>query len=131
MKSPRLAAIRFAKYGLSRWLVGSIVVCIAIGAFSTHFWTPGGAQPAEAPDSEPMESNEPIQPILVRTDLDPRKIALGRKLFADPAARSVFGPSGAPLTEGQGMAQPDLAATLAQLRAAGVGDFYQGVLAHN
>ena len=50
-------------------------------------------------------------------------------LFADPSARSVFGPAGAPLTEGQGMAQPDLAATLAQLRVSGVGDLYQGMLA--
>jgi gamma-glutamyltranspeptidase/glutathione hydrolase len=36
---------------------------------------------------------------------------------------------GAVLAEGQTMVQPQLAATLAQLRASGVGDFYQGVLA--
>ena len=50
-------------------------------------------------------------------------------LFADPAARAVFGLGGAPLAEGQTMLQPALAATLAQLRASGVGDLYQGVLA--
>jgi gamma-glutamyltranspeptidase / glutathione hydrolase len=50
-------------------------------------------------------------------------------LFADPAARTAFGAGGVPLTEGQGMLQPDLAATLAQLRVSGVGDLYQGVLA--
>jgi gamma-glutamyltranspeptidase/glutathione hydrolase len=50
-------------------------------------------------------------------------------LFADPAARAVFGPSGAPLVQGQGLLQPDLAATLAQLRVAGVGDLYLGVMA--
>jgi len=50
-------------------------------------------------------------------------------LFADPAARAVFGPSGVPLVQGQGLLQPDLAATLAQLRVAGVGDLYLGVMA--
>jgi gamma-glutamyltranspeptidase/glutathione hydrolase len=50
-------------------------------------------------------------------------------LFGDPSARAVFGPSGAPLGEGQGLVQPDLAATLAQLRVSGVGDLYLGVLA--
>ncbi len=50
-------------------------------------------------------------------------------LFADPAARAVFGPGGVPLVEGQRMLQPELAATLAQMRVSGVGDLYQGVLA--
>jgi gamma-glutamyltranspeptidase/glutathione hydrolase len=50
-------------------------------------------------------------------------------LFADPAARAVFGRNGVPLTEGQTMIQPDLASTMAQMRIAGVGDLYQGVLA--
>jgi gamma-glutamyltranspeptidase / glutathione hydrolase len=50
-------------------------------------------------------------------------------LFADPDARAVFGPGGAPLGEGQGLVQPDLAATLAQLRVSGVGDLYSGLLA--
>jgi gamma-glutamyltranspeptidase / glutathione hydrolase len=50
-------------------------------------------------------------------------------LFADPGARAAFGPAGTPLTEGQGLLQPELAATLAQLRVSGVGDLYQGSLA--
>ena len=50
-------------------------------------------------------------------------------LFADPAARAVFSRDGVPLTEGQTLVQPDLAATLAQLRIDGVGDFYQGIFA--
>lgn len=50
-------------------------------------------------------------------------------LFADPAARAVFGIAGAPLAEGQRLLQPDLAGTLSQLRFAGVGDMYQGALA--
>ncbi|MDA8252823.1 MAG: gamma-glutamyltransferase [Rhodospirillales bacterium] len=51
-------------------------------------------------------------------------------LAADPGARVVFFPSGAPVTEGQRFVQPGLAATLSQLRRAGAGDLYQGVLAH-
>jgi gamma-glutamyltranspeptidase / glutathione hydrolase len=50
-------------------------------------------------------------------------------LMADPNARTVFSQNGVPLTEGQLLRQPDLGGTLAQLRVAGVGDMYQGVLA--
>ena len=50
-------------------------------------------------------------------------------LFADPAARAVFGPGGAPLAEGSPLLQPELGATLAQLRVAGVGDMHLGGLA--
>ncbi len=50
-------------------------------------------------------------------------------LLTDPGARAAFSRNGVPLTEGQTMVQPDLAATLAQIRLAGVGDLYQGVLA--
>ena len=50
-------------------------------------------------------------------------------LFADPGARAVFGPAGGPLAQGQGLAQPELAGTLAQLRSSGVGDLYTGNLA--
>jgi gamma-glutamyltranspeptidase/glutathione hydrolase len=51
-------------------------------------------------------------------------------LLADPGARAVFSHDGVPLTEGQLLRQPDLGSTLAQIRTAGVGDMYQGVLAH-
>jgi gamma-glutamyltranspeptidase/glutathione hydrolase len=50
-------------------------------------------------------------------------------LLTDPGARAVFSRNGAPLTEGQTLLQPDLGATLAQIRVAGVGDMYQGSLA--
>lgn len=50
-------------------------------------------------------------------------------LLADPNARAVFSQNGAALTEGQMLRQPDLAATLAQIRTAGVGDMYLGLLA--
>jgi gamma-glutamyltranspeptidase/glutathione hydrolase len=47
-------------------------------------------------------------------------------LSADPSAHAVFFQNGAPLGEGGTLVQPDLAATLSQLRTSGVGDFYQG-----
>lgn len=50
-------------------------------------------------------------------------------LFADPQARAVFSRDGVPLKSGQMLVQPALASTLAALRTAGVGDFYQGRLA--
>jgi gamma-glutamyltranspeptidase/glutathione hydrolase len=50
-------------------------------------------------------------------------------LLADPSARQVFAPEGAPLGEGQTLLQPDLGATLTRIRTAGVGDLYTGVLA--
>jgi len=50
-------------------------------------------------------------------------------LAQDPSARAVFAPGGKPLQEGGRLNQPDLGATLAQLRTAGVGDLYQGTLA--
>ncbi|GAC1348152.1 MAG: gamma-glutamyltransferase [Acetobacteraceae bacterium] len=49
-------------------------------------------------------------------------------LAADPNARAVFAPGGQPLTEGATLSQPDLGATLAQLRTAGIADLYQGGL---
>jgi gamma-glutamyltranspeptidase/glutathione hydrolase len=50
-------------------------------------------------------------------------------LLADPGARAVFTLNGVPLREGEPLVQLDLAATLAQIREAGVGDIYQGTLA--
>jgi gamma-glutamyltranspeptidase/glutathione hydrolase len=55
--------------------------------------------------------------------------AVHRPLFADPAARAVFGrPDGSPRAAGERLVQPELAATLAQLRIQGVGDLHQGAL---
>jgi len=50
-------------------------------------------------------------------------------LLADPGARAIFTRNGQPLREGDPLVQPDLGATLAQIRVSGVGDFYQGTLA--
>lgn len=84
MKSPLLAALRLAKKGQLRWLIGSSVACIAIAVVLTHFWPSADTQAVEATASPPAESNEPIRPIEALTGLDPRKINLGRKLFDDP-----------------------------------------------
>lgn len=54
---------------------------------------------------------------------------VGGALLADPNARAVFAPNGRPLEEGTNLLQPDLGATLAQIRSAGVGDMHQGTLA--
>jgi gamma-glutamyltranspeptidase/glutathione hydrolase len=51
-------------------------------------------------------------------------------LAADPAARGVFFSGGQPIAEGAQFLQPALSATLGTLRTKGVGDFYQGELAH-
>jgi len=51
-------------------------------------------------------------------------------LAGNAEARAIFyGPSGQVLGEGDKLIQPELAATLAQLRVSGVGDLYQGALA--
>ena len=55
---------------------------------------------------------------------------VARPLARDPAARATFFVNGAPIAEGAHFVQPGMAATLAQLRRFGVGDLYQGQLAH-
>jgi gamma-glutamyltranspeptidase/glutathione hydrolase len=55
---------------------------------------------------------------------------VGGPLLADPAAAAIFGRGASALTVGQPFVQPALATTLAQIRTVGIGDFYQGVLAH-
>lgn len=66
-----------------------------------------------------------------RTLADDLAVVAG-PLLADPSARQVFArPGGGVLKLGDRITQPDLSATLAQLRAAalGIGDLYQGNLA--
>jgi cytochrome c peroxidase len=76
--------LTFARKGTSRWLLGGVVACVAIGALSLRSWTAASTQPAELVEPQPEESNEPIQPIEAIANLDSRKIELGRKLFDDP-----------------------------------------------
>jgi gamma-glutamyltranspeptidase/glutathione hydrolase len=66
-----------------------------------------------------------------RTLADDLAVVAG-PLLADPSARQIFGRRGGGVLQlGDRMTQPDLSATLAQLRAAplGIGDLYQGNLA--
>ncbi len=50
-------------------------------------------------------------------------------LAGDPETAGIFLPGGRAPAEGDVLMQPDLAATLGQIRIAGVGDLHQGVLA--
>ncbi len=63
-----------------------------------------------------------------RALLDDLAVVAG-PLIQDPNARAVFAPGGQPLTQGSTLSQPELGATLSQLRTAGVGDLYIGQLA--
>ncbi|MGH9545132.1 MAG: cytochrome-c peroxidase [Terriglobales bacterium] len=84
MRSSLFSARHFAKGGPTRWLLGCIFGVIAISIVLLHLPRPGNTLAIEAKAASPIESNEPIQPIEALTDLDPRKIELGRKLFHDP-----------------------------------------------
>ncbi|WP_448206724.1 gamma-glutamyltransferase, partial [Azospirillum sp. sgz302134] len=53
----------------------------------------------------------------------------GARLAADPEAKRVFLPAGAPLAEGAPLRQPDLANTLSQIRRNGVAAMHNGPLA--
>jgi gamma-glutamyltranspeptidase/glutathione hydrolase len=77
-----------------------------------------------APAAEMARAGVPASRPLVR-DLD----VVAQPLFADPGAQAVFAPGGRRLTVGTVLRQPELAAVLARIKLAGVGDFYQGELA--
>jgi gamma-glutamyltranspeptidase/glutathione hydrolase len=76
-----------------------------------------------APAEDVARSGFPVSRALA-VDLAP----VAGPLIADPGAASVFAPGGSVLSEGGTLRQPDLAETLAQLRALGVGDLYEGIL---
>jgi cytochrome c peroxidase len=76
--------VDFAKNCLPRWLLGSIAVSIAIASVYLHSWTPVATGAEDSSDIAPLQWTEPIQPIQALPNLDPRKIALGQKLFSDP-----------------------------------------------
>ena len=68
---------------LWRWLIGSVALCIAVAGITEHFWQPRAIQAIEIAPPRTSDSDEPIQPIVALTSLDPRKIELGRRLFHD------------------------------------------------
>jgi gamma-glutamyltranspeptidase/glutathione hydrolase len=101
------------------------VPMLARGLFALH--ARYGRRPFEtliAPAEQLARFGTPASRALVR-DIQ----VVAGPLLADPSAKAVFAPKGAILTEGSTMTQPELGATLAQLRVAGVGDLYQGALA--
>ena len=101
------------------------VPMLARGLFALH--ARYGKQPFESLLSGPEQLARfgvPASRALVR-DL----ALVAGPLALDPNAAAVFVPKGKPLSEGSTLQQPDLGATLSQLRTAGVGDLYQGALA--
>jgi gamma-glutamyltranspeptidase/glutathione hydrolase len=102
------------------------VPMLARGLFALH--ARYGRQPFEslvAPAEQLARFGTPASRAFVR-DL----AVVAGPLAADPGAAAVFYRNGQPVGEGVQVLQPELAATLAQLRQAGVGDLYQGLLAH-
>jgi gamma-glutamyltranspeptidase/glutathione hydrolase len=99
---------------------------LARGLFALH--TRGGRRPFEellVPAEQAARLGVEVSRAFA-TDL----AAVAGPLFADPWSAAAFGgPGGQPLTTGERMVQPDLAATLSTLRTAGVGDLHQGGLA--
>ncbi len=79
-----------------------------------------------APAEEAARSGFPIS-----RSLEQDLTLVAGPLVQDPEAQAVFAPKGAPLGEGETLIQPNLATTLRQLRTVGVGDLYQGLLAHH
>jgi gamma-glutamyltranspeptidase/glutathione hydrolase len=87
-----------------------------------------GTQPFEtmiSPAEQIARDGFPVSRALA-TDL----AVVAGPLAGDPEAAAVFAPGGRPLGEGDELRQPSLAATLTQIRHVGVGDMYQGLLAH-
>jgi cytochrome c peroxidase len=85
LRSIRLAVAHLTKKEAPFWRLGGVVaVCAAIGVISMQFWAAGRTPLVEVYASQPADSNEPIQPIQPLTNLDPRKVDLGQKLFNNP-----------------------------------------------
>ncbi len=101
------------------------VPMLARGLFALH--ARYGKRPFEGLLAGPEQMARfgvPVSRALVR-DIAP----LAALLAQDPSARAVFTPKGAALAEGGQLQQPELGATIAGFRTAGVGDLYQGALA--
>ncbi|WP_247873798.1 gamma-glutamyltransferase [Azospirillum sp. TSH58] len=73
--------------------------------------------------AEQLARSTPVSRALARDLADS-----GARLSADPEARRVFLPTGAPLAEGAPLSQPELAATLSQVRRSGIAAMYGGPL---
>jgi gamma-glutamyltranspeptidase/glutathione hydrolase len=98
------------------------VPLLARGLFALH--ARYGSRPFETlitPAEQMARLGVPASRAFIR-DLD----VVARPLAADPGANAIFFRGGNPVPEGATIVQPDLAATIAQIRVSGVGDFYQG-----
>ncbi|WP_247888863.1 gamma-glutamyltransferase [Azospirillum brasilense] len=73
--------------------------------------------------AEQLARSTPVSRALARDLADSAS-----RLSADPEARRVFLPTGAPLAEGAALSQPELAATLSQVRRSGIAAMYGGPL---
>jgi cytochrome c peroxidase len=83
--SPRsLAARAFFQSKFTSWLLILAVVAMTLGLAAKIKWHPQDAPTFAIASTTSIDADEPIQPIVVPTTLDARKVALGRKLFHDP-----------------------------------------------
>ncbi|WP_247889720.1 gamma-glutamyltransferase [Azospirillum brasilense] len=73
--------------------------------------------------AEQLARSTPVSRALARDLADSAS-----RLSADPEARRVFLPTGTPLAEGAALSQPELAASLSQVRRSGIAAMYGGPL---
>ena len=66
------------------WILAGVAACLAIAGLSMHPWLAPRTLAAEPTINAAAESEGPIQPIEAPRNLDPRKVELGKRLFADP-----------------------------------------------
>jgi cytochrome c peroxidase len=65
-------------------VIGATLACAGIVALSIHFW-PAGTAPITQTRFRSVEASDALTvPIVFPSDLEPSKVALGRKLFHDP-----------------------------------------------
>jgi cytochrome c peroxidase len=83
MEPSLLSAIRIDRIRLLGWSA-VILGCVTVSIVVLHFRAPVETPSKETAVPAIVTSNEPIQPIEPLSNLDPRKVELGRKLFHDP-----------------------------------------------
>jgi cytochrome c peroxidase len=83
MKSSLPILVNVDRIKVAKW-AGGILCCVGMGALLLHLWVPTETSWKENAVLAVVQSNEPIQPIQALSDLDVRKVALGRQLFHDP-----------------------------------------------
>jgi len=75
--------LSFRSKGVRR-VIGAMLALAGIAALSLHFWPAGTVTTSQASFWSSEASDALTVPIALRRDLDPEKVALGRKLFHDP-----------------------------------------------